>query len=120
MKKFGGLLVLALVVILALSACGPTQEIPVTGDDVPAAVERAQQELANALGIEVSQVQITSIAPQEWPDVCLGLPDEGEACAQVVTPGYEVRMVVNGQEYVLRTDELGQTIRSADLVGLLP
>jgi hypothetical protein len=120
MKKIGGLFVIALLGILILTACGPTQEIPVTGDDIPEAAEAARRQLANALGIEIGQIQITSIQPQEWPDACLGLPDEGEACAQVVTPGYEVRMEVNGQDYVVRTDELGQTIRSTDISGLMP
>lgn len=120
MKKISGILALALIGILALTACGPTQEVPVTGDDIPMAVETARQQVATTLGVDITQVQITSIQPQEWLDACLELPDEGEACAQVITPGYEVRMVVNEQEYVVRTDELGQTIRSADVEGLLP
>jgi hypothetical protein len=120
MKKIGGLLLLALVGVLALAACGPTQEIPVTGDDIPMAVETARQQVADTLGVDIGQVQITSIQPQEWPDACLGLPDEGEVCAQVITPGYEVRMEINEQVYIVRTDELGQNIRSEDIAGLLP
>jgi hypothetical protein len=120
MKKMVGVLVLALVGILALTACGPTQEIPVTGEDLPAAVEAARQQVANSLGVNVGQIQVTEIQAQEWPDACLGLPDMGEACAQVLTPGYEVTMEVNGLEYVVRTDELGQTIRSLDLENIAP
>jgi hypothetical protein len=120
MKKTIGLFILALVGVLALVACGPTQEIPVTGDDLPEAAQAARQLVASTLGVDIGQIEITAIEAQEWPDVCLGLPEEGEACAQVVTPGYEVRMEVNGQEYIIRTDELGQIIRSGDLSGLSP
>jgi hypothetical protein len=120
LKRINGWFVLALVGILALAACGPVQEIPITGDDLPAAAEAARQQLANTLGIDITQIQVVAIESTEWPDACLGLPDEGEVCAQVITPGYELTMEVNQQEYVIRTDQTGEIIRSVDVAGILP
>ena len=109
-----------MVGVLVLTACGPGQEIPVTGDELPEAAEAARRQLATTLGIDISQIQVVSTEPMEWPDACLGLPGQGETCAQVVTPGFEVTMEVNGQEYVFRTDDLGNVIRSEDIAGVLP
>jgi hypothetical protein len=39
------------------------------------------------------------------------LAEEDEMCAQVVTPGYQVTLEANGEEYIFRTDETGNAIR---------
>ena len=48
----------------------------------------------------------------QWPDACLGLPEAGEACAQVITPGYEVTLRLDDNVSVYRTDE-GANVRLA-------
>lgn len=40
---------------------------------------------------------LVSVTPMEWPDACMGLAQPGEACAQVVTPGYIVVIERGGQ-----------------------
>ncbi len=72
---------------------------------------QAQQYLATLLGVNISQVQLVSVQQEQWPNACLGLPQSNETCAQVVTPGYQVVLRVNGQLYQVRTDTTGQTIR---------
>jgi hypothetical protein len=109
-RKFAIFFSLMLVVLVA--ACSPASaglstDIPV---DLPA-VQEAQNFLSESLGVDVTQVEVVKVEDVEWPDACLGLPDEGEMCAQVVTPGYRITLEVNGQTYVLHTDESGVNIR---------
>lgn len=102
----------ALMVVVLVAACSPASadlstDVPV---DLPA-VQEAQNFLSESLGVDVTQVEVVKVEDEEWPDACLGLPDEGEMCAQVVTPGFRITLEVNGQTYVLHTDESGVNIR---------
>jgi hypothetical protein len=47
----------------------------------------------------------------DWPNACLGLEEEGEMCAQVLTPGWRVILSAAGEQYTFRTDEEGQVVR---------
>jgi hypothetical protein len=78
--------------------------MPVTGLE-------AQRFLAERLGIDIARVQLQSIRPVQWPDACLGLSVEGELCAQVITPGYQVILQVDDRQYEVRTDRTGNVIR---------
>ncbi len=44
------------------------------------------------------------------PRHCIG-PDE--VCAQVITPGYEVTLEYNGEQYVYHTNQSGSSVRAA-------
>jgi hypothetical protein len=87
-------------------SAGPVEDavLPVTGSE-------AQRFLAERLGIDISRVQLQSIRPVQWPDACLGLPVEGELCAQVITPGFQVILQVDDRQYEVRTDNTGNVIR---------
>ena len=85
-----------------------------TGDLPPVAVLEAQQMLAAQLGISADEISVVSTEQVNWPDACLGMADEGEMCAQVITPGWLIVFEVNGQQYEVHTDDLGQSIRFAD------
>jgi hypothetical protein len=107
---------LILVFGLILSACQPAEgELPQTGGTQnvlpPQAALEAQRILSEQLGVNVADIEIVQVEQMEWPNACLGLAEEGEACAEVVTPGFQVTMEVNGQPYVFRTDEAGQVVR---------
>jgi hypothetical protein len=78
--------------------------IPVTGVE-------AQRFLSERLGIDVSRIQVQSIRSMQWPDACLGLPAEGELCAQVITPGFQILLQVDERQYEVRTDNTGSIIR---------
>jgi hypothetical protein len=78
---------------------------------LPITVDDAQRFLADQLGIDISRIQVNSFSVMDWPDACLGLAGQGEMCAQVVTPGYQVILQVDGQQYDVRTDTSGSVIR---------
>ena len=121
MKIRLGLLVM--VIFTGLSACGaftPSQPIPTptTTPEIfmplPAdlhAFEVVRATLAANLGIDplsITQVEVVSI---DWPDTCLGLPALGEMCAQVVTPGYRVRVQMGEVIYEFHTDQAAKNLR---------
>jgi hypothetical protein len=77
----------------------------------PPAVTAAIRALAQELGLDPGAVEVLAYEAAEWPDACLGLPDPGEACAEVITPGWRIRLRAAGAEYVVRTDVLGAAVR---------
>lgn len=94
----------------ALTACAgeaPETSLP----DPPYAVIAAEQELSQEINMPVDEIDYVSYSREDWPDACLGLAEPGEMCAQVITPGWEVILEAEGQEYVYRTDQNGDVVR---------
>lgn len=81
------------------------------GNMVPPALQSAQQQLINELGVVASQVKIVQIEQVNWPNACLGLAQPGETCAQVVTPGWKAVVDVSGQQYEIRANQDGSVVR---------
>lgn len=100
------------VMLLLLTACGGAATTETEGDLPAAAVLAAQSWLAEQLNVAVEDVNIVSTEQVEWTDSCLGLGGAAELCAAVMTPGWQANFDVNGQQYEVRVDETGATIRS--------
>ena len=83
----------------------------------PDAVDAARQQLASDLGVEADAITVASFEAREWPDACLGLPKEGQMCAEVITPGYLVILNAEGQSHRARTNEDGSVIIFEDKGG---
>jgi hypothetical protein len=83
--------ILALTFVLTLSACGlgaGTAQAPGTPMGLPSGVEtRSKEALGVRTGIAVEEIEVVKAEQKEWPDACLGLAEEGEACAKGITPG---------------------------------
>jgi hypothetical protein len=108
--------ILAVVLIFLFSACSQAVNQPgavgtALPGDLPAAALEARRFLSDSLGVDFDQIRVVSAEPVEWPDACLGLPQADEACAEVITPGYNITLGVNGQTYEIHTDEQGVNIR---------
>ncbi|MCH7811062.1 MAG: hypothetical protein IH958_00335 [Chloroflexi bacterium] len=114
LAKLAFLSVLGLLVI----ACGgggssgppadhPVPTIAITSvlagpvDAATAAIEA----LAAVSGRMPDEIEVLSVTRMQWPDACLGLPEADEACAEVITPGYEVTLSLDDDVSVYRTDE---------------
>ena len=67
--------------------------------------------LSSITGVPVEEIDVVAAEDREWPDACLGLAGQDEMCAQVVTPGWEVTVRAQGQEYVFRTNGDGTEVR---------
>jgi hypothetical protein len=83
------------------------QNIRVAGGDEQAILEA----LAAKLGVDWTQLEIQVLEPVTWPDACLGIPQAGEVCAQVQTPGYGGMLILEGEQFEFRMDESAENIR---------
>ena len=80
------------------------------------AVQAALAALAEALGLAADQISVVSVAAVEWPDACLGIVLPGLACAEAITPGFNVVLEANeGQLYEYHTNQDGANVRPASL-----
>lgn len=85
---------------------------PPESPETPAGVEAARAFVARNLGVDPQAVEILSFEAVDWPDSCLGRGTEYESCAAVITPGVRVRLSHGGQEYVVRSDLSGRSVRA--------
>ncbi len=56
------------------------------------ALSAALTDASGLLRVPIEEVVVERIDGVEWPDACLGVPAGGESCAEVVTPGYRIRL----------------------------
>jgi hypothetical protein len=109
------------VVLFLLAACSPqaaATQPPVDGGEVatqPAgnstpAQDAAVSKLAKNLGLDASEIKVVSTEAVEWPDACLGVTQEGIACAQMVTPGYKIILEANGKQVEYHTNQDGTVV----------
>ncbi len=114
------------VLLFLLAACSPqaaATQPPLDVGEVAtqpaenniAAEDAAVSALAKNLALDASEIQVISSEPVEWPDACLGITQEGVACAQVVTPGYKVILEANGKQVEYHTDQDGTVVVPASV-----
>lgn len=96
---------------------------PVQGDNLPPdssffppAVLAARQFLAASLGFEETAISVIRVEAADWPDGCLGLGIEDEACSEEIVPGYLVGLQAGDQFFEFRTDLEGGRIRPVTTV----
>jgi len=126
-----GLVVLVLILLFVWIGKGNQVEAPVPQDETPVtsnegnapegsvhnqpvspAVAAARVLLATRLGISAFDVAVLSETAKDWPDACLGINTSGLLCAQVITSGYEVKMLAQGKEYTYRTNMNGSLVKA--------
>lgn len=78
---------------------------------VPDAVTAVKVKVASDLNINEGEVIVMSAYEKDWSDGCLGLGGPAESCIAVITPGYEVTVLAQGDERVFRTNSDGSVIR---------
>jgi hypothetical protein len=78
--------------------------------DLPAAVQMASQNLASKLGISVDAITVMTFETVDWPDGCLGVPQKGVMCTQMITPGYKVTLEANQKQYIYHTNQDGTSM----------
>lgn len=78
------------------------------------ALRAVLEDAARLQGIAVEDVAVMRVEAARWPDSCLGLGEQGEACAEAITKGYRIRLQ-GGTTY--RTDLHGNFRRERRTVG---
>ena len=85
--------------------------VPSTDPIVEADGDRADEAIAAALtdaetrfGVDASEIVVESSAFQVWSNACLDAATDGEACAEIITPGFVIVIDVDGTQYEYHTD----------------
>ena len=104
------------IILTGCSSAGtdipPTEMIATAVNALPPDVAlNVQNRVSEILGIPVESLQLESIQDMEWPNGCLGLPEEAEVCTEAITPGWLLVFKANGQEYRFRIDRTGTVVR---------
>lgn len=76
---------------------------PIPGSEE--ALAAAVEDLINQTGVSANEITLVSIEAVEWGDTSLGCPQEGYMYAQVITPGYNIVLQAQGQQYEYHTDQ---------------
>lgn len=88
-----------------------TYSAPGGDEPYPPAVTSAIRTLAAELAVDPVTVEVLAFEEVSWPDSCLGLPDPGEDCVEVITPGWRITLRLMGQTLDVRTDRIGDRVR---------
>lgn len=81
-------------------AAPPAASLP---DGSEAALEAAIADLAARLNVDRSAIQVVGVEKRMWSDASLGCPQPGMMYAQVITPGFLIRLSVEGKAYTYHT-----------------
>lgn len=107
MKVFS-IILLGFFGLMLLSGC--SGDAGVDEANLPEAVVQARQVLADRLQVAVGDIQVKGFEAVEWGDACLGVEQPDIMCAQVVTPGYSVKLNAAGKTYEVHTDQMGSAV----------
>lgn len=69
------------------------------------ALVRARSDLAQRLGVGEHDIREGAVEQADFPDAALGAPVEDEMSAQVITPGWRIRLTANGKSYEYRANQ---------------
>ena len=69
------------------------------------AVEKARRDLAQRLNVDASDIQEKSVEDDEFPDMALGAPEDGEMSGQMMTDGWRIRLATGGKTFEYRADK---------------
>ncbi len=61
-----------------------------------AALDLARTALAKTLAVGPDELEVVDATPVEWPDAALGCPEKGIVYAQMIVPGYRIRLRADG------------------------
>ena len=68
------------------------------------AVSRARVDLAGRLGVAEDEIKEDSVEDAEFPDASFGAGAAGEMSAQMITPGWRIRLSARGDVYEYRAN----------------
>jgi hypothetical protein len=98
--KTGVAMVMAAIGLLTLMCCRRTSIAPAEDyDGTQRLVNSAIADLAGQLDVARTEIAVQSVEATEFPDASLGVPEPGKMYAQVITPGYIIRLAVDGEVY---------------------
>jgi hypothetical protein len=79
------------------------QPMPGVPDALSDLVNRASQDLAQLLGIDVSEVTLVRSVAVDWRDGSLGCPQPGMGYIMMISSGYQIVLEAQGREHYYHT-----------------
>lgn len=73
-------------------------------------VTQARTDLAGRLGVDPDTIVVVEVQSVEWPDGALGCPLPGMSSTQLVTPGYQITLLYEGEPHIYHTDRAAQVV----------
>lgn len=90
--------------------------LPAVAEQASVAVEEmVMKQLASNLGLNESDISVSSDAAIEFGDACLGVVMQDDLCAQVITPGRIIILEAKGVQYEYHTNADGDRLQPATL-----
>ena len=68
------------------------------------AVRRAKADLASRLGVPADAIEEDSVEDADFPDASFGAGTPGEVSAQMITPGWRIRLLAAGERAEYRAN----------------
>jgi len=112
MKRLAWLSI-ALLLVAVLASCRSSTKTESNNTTLPGSevlVEKAKLDLASHLNISSSAITLVSVDSVNFADTSLGVPQPGQMYAQVITPGFIIKLKANGQQYQYNTDQINTII----------
>ena len=78
-------------------------------------VLRARRDLAQRLGVSEDEIAEEAVEQVDFPDAGLGAPIEDEMSAQMITPGWRIRLSAQNRSYEYRAT--GRQLRLVNFKG---
>jgi hypothetical protein len=85
------------------ATAGPTAAPAELPEGSQQLVEQVKQDLAQRLNVPIDDISVVSVRAMEWPSSALGCPEPGTMYLDVITPGFEIILEANGQQYAYHT-----------------
>jgi len=71
----------------------------------PAIIIKARSDLAQRLGVSENEIASGQVEETDFPDASLGASVEDEMSAQVITPGWRIRLKADSEIYEYRATQ---------------
>ncbi len=84
------------------------------GQGTERVIQLVRQDMAQKMSVAIDEIREVSVEAVDWPDTSLGCPQPGMMYAQMITPGFRVKMAVKGQTVEYHTDASGRRVVSCD------
>jgi hypothetical protein len=120
----------AAICLIAVVGCGSADNGAAPGDtsttttipDLPEGLSTTTYrgivaDAADRAGVEETEVDLVSIEDEQFSDMSLGCPEEGQMYAQVITSGFRVLVSAAGVEYDYRLAEGDEGYRLCEPPG---
>ncbi len=78
-------------------------------------VDRVRRDLVARIGLSEDEIAEESVEQVDFPDAALGAPIEDEMSAQVITPGWRIRLNAQNRSYEYRA--AGRQLRLVNFKG---